>query len=60
MRNELKELDQEIERSLPGRTGMNKAHLEDLRHRIEEALKNKPAAAAVTTVTTELPGWRLR
>src|SRR6185503_7848431 len=33
VRNELKELDQDIERALPGRTGMNKAHLEDLRHR---------------------------
>jgi hypothetical protein len=40
---------------------MNKAHLEDLRHRIEEALKSKPAPGAATTVTTDnLSGWRSR
>jgi hypothetical protein len=58
VRNELKELDNEIVRALPGRNGMNKAHLEDLRHRIEEALKAKPAGAAATTVTTDNPALR--
>ena len=58
VRNELKELDNEIERALPGRNGMNKAHLEDLRHRIEEALKSKPATATVTPVTTDSPALR--
>jgi len=43
VRAELRALDAEIRMALPRATGMNKAHLEDLRHRIDEALKGKTA-----------------
>ncbi|MGH7470530.1 MAG: zinc-dependent metalloprotease [Longimicrobiales bacterium] len=43
VRAELKALDTEILLNMPRRQGMDKAHLDDLRFRIDQALKNKPA-----------------
>jgi hypothetical protein len=43
VRAELKALDAEILIAMPRRQGMDKAHLDDLRFRIDQALKNKPA-----------------
>jgi hypothetical protein len=48
VRAELKALDEEIMRALSRRQGMDKAHLDDLRFRIDQALKNK-APLPVTT-----------
>jgi len=45
VRQNLRELDQMIERALPGASGMQKAHLEDLRFRISEALKGRTVGA---------------
>jgi hypothetical protein len=42
VRAELKALDAEILLNMPRRQGMDKAHLDDLRFRIDQALKNKP------------------
>ena len=49
VRNELKELDLEILMAIPRRQGMDKAHLDDLRFRIEQALKKQPEQPRVTT-----------
>jgi len=48
-RADLKALANEIMQALPGRSGMTRAHLEDLQHRIEEALKKKEETPRVTT-----------
>jgi hypothetical protein len=48
VRSELKELDAEIGVAIPRTRGITRAHLEDLRFRIEEALKNKPAGPLAT------------
>jgi hypothetical protein len=48
VRAELKELDAEIGVAIPRTRGITRAHLEDLRFRIEEALKNKPAGPLAT------------
>jgi hypothetical protein len=48
-RAELKELDAMIRIVVPNTSGMTRAHLEDLRHRIDEALKGKLATAEVVT-----------
>jgi hypothetical protein len=45
VRAHLTELDAMIEAAIPGRTDMQKAHLEDLRFRISEALKGRTVAA---------------
>ncbi|NIP79340.1 MAG: hypothetical protein GWM90_09050 [Gemmatimonadetes bacterium] len=45
MRAHLTGLDALIEASLPSRTDMQKAHLEDLRFRISEALQGRTVAA---------------
>lgn len=49
VRAELKALDEEIMRALSRRQGMDKAHLDDLRFRIDQALKNKGQLLPVTT-----------
>jgi uncharacterized protein DUF4953/uncharacterized protein DUF5117/uncharacterized protein DUF5118 len=49
VRAELKSLDAEILLSIARRQGMDKAHLDDLRFRIDQALKNKPAENRITT-----------
>jgi hypothetical protein len=41
VRAELKELDAMLRAAIPNTSGMMRAHLEDLRHRIDEALKGK-------------------
>jgi hypothetical protein len=41
VRAELKALDDMLLRAIPGTSGMTRAHLEDLRHRIAEALQGK-------------------
>ncbi|MGH7553970.1 MAG: zinc-dependent metalloprotease, partial [Longimicrobiales bacterium] len=48
-RAELKELDAMIRIVVPNTSGMTRAHLEDLRHRIDEALKGKLGTAPVVT-----------
>ncbi len=44
-RAELTLLDNDIKGAIPKTSGMTRAHLEDLRHRIAEALKGKAASA---------------
>jgi hypothetical protein len=48
VRAELRELDAEIGVAIPRTRGITRAHLEDLRFRIDEALKNKPAGPLAT------------
>lgn len=48
-RFELKELDVLIRAAIPNSSGIVRAHLEDLRHRIDEALKRRLATESVTT-----------
>ena len=49
VRFELKELDGLIQSVVPNTSGITRAHLEDLRHRIDEALKGKLATGQATT-----------
>jgi hypothetical protein len=56
VRAELKALDAEILTILPRTTGMTRAHLEDLRHRIDDALKGR--LGTTTPVTTTTPDFR--
>ena len=49
VRAELKELDAMLRAAIPGTSGMPKAHLEDLRHRIDEALKGKLGTETVVS-----------
>ena len=51
VRFELKELDGLIQAVVPNTSGITRAHLEDLRHRIDEALKGKLATGQATTTT---------
>jgi hypothetical protein len=48
----LSELDRMIEAAIPGTSGMQRAHLEDLRFRISEALKGRTIGAS-DTITAE-------
>ncbi|MCG6958256.1 MAG: zinc-dependent metalloprotease [Gemmatimonadetes bacterium] len=41
VRADLKALDAQIQQAMPRMSGMNRAHLDDLRHRIDEALNPK-------------------
>jgi hypothetical protein len=52
VRAELRALDAEIATALPRTSGMTRAHLDDLRHRIDEALKGKNSTTATTTTTS--------
>jgi len=56
VRNELSELDRMIEAAIPGTAGMQKAHLEDLRFRIREALKGRTIGASDTITAEDLAG----
>ena len=51
VRSHLKELDGLIEAAIPQTTGMQKAHLEDLRFRIAEALKGRTVDAGPPVIT---------
>jgi len=49
VRADLKALNQDLLLAIPSRSGMTRAHLEDLLHRVEEALKKKEETPRVTT-----------
>ena len=46
VRADLKALDAQIQQAMPRMSGMNRAHLDDLRHRIAEALNPKSGSTA--------------
>jgi hypothetical protein len=49
VRAELKELDALLRAAIPSTSGMMKAHLEDLRHRIDQALQGKTGETPVVS-----------
>jgi len=53
VRAELKNLDAMLRDVIPRTSGMQRAHLEDLRHRIDEALKGKLGSEVVSEISND-------